>query len=561
MGVDLHPNGQSVLAGPALGACVYRVSVVAILVLAALLRLWALDFGLPNTRTRPDETGVIEKTILPARGQFDLEWANYPSAYIYACWIWGEVGLRAGQALGVVPSGGYAKVLRRWPEQVFLIQRAFSAAAGVAAVWLLMILARRSLGDAPALAAGLLLATSFLHVRDSHAAKPDALLALTVLVALLSMLPLARRASLAGGVLAGIGVGLAMAAKYPGVILLVPVYVAAVMGSEAKGWRRWLPASAVAAGVAAALFFVATSPYLVLNRESVTMIRRIIGLIFPDLFLESIAEGQTSSLPLLDGPGPSEYRSPEWWGTLFYHARFSLWYGMGMLPTLLAPFAVAWGFASRRAACVLAASFVVVYYLVVGVSPAMLARYMTPVLAMLFFLEAGMLCDAARRYAGNRARLVLALATLALVAQPLASAVAHNRIAARTDTRVLATRWLSEHLEPGTQLGVHGTRGWVWGRPMAPPGVRIVKAEEGAAALEEAGVRYFMTHDHELFWSTLDPDLMESLAPRLTLLAEFAPFGDESRPIFETSDAFYIPFHAFSGVQRPGPTVRIYAFE
>ena len=88
-----------------------------------------------------------------------------------------------------------------------------------------------------------------------------------------------------------------------------------------------------------------------------------------------------------------------------------------------------------------------------------------------------------------------------------------------------------------------------------------MQAERGAAALEEAGVRYVMTNDHELFFSTVDPELIESLSPRLTLLAEFAPFGEETQPIFETADAFYIPFHGFCGVQRPGPKVRIYAFE
>jgi len=561
MGVDQHSNGESSTAGPAVGARVYLAGSVAILVLAALLRFWALDSGLPNIRTRPDETEVINSTVGPARGDFDVDWVVYPSAYIYACWIWGEVGLRAGQALGVVQAGDYATVLRRSPAHVYLIQRVFSAAAGVAAVWVLMILARRSLGRAPALACGLLLATCFLHVRDSHAVKPDALLSLVVLLALLSMIPLARRASLGNGVLAGIGVGAAMATKYPGVVLLVPAYAAAVMGSSARGWRRWLPAPAVAAGATAALFFVATSPYLVLNRESVAMIRRTLGFVFPNLFLESIAEEQAGSLPLFEGPEVSEYGSPEWWGSLLYHARFSLWYGMGMLPTLLAPLAVAWGFASRRASCVLAASFAVAYYLMVGVSPAMMARYMTPLLPVLFFLEAGMLFDAARRYAGSRALLALALATLVLVAEPLASAVAHNRIAARTDTRVLATRWLSENLAPGTRLAVHGARFWIWGNPMVPLGVRIVQADKGAAALAEAGVRYVMTNDHELFWSTVDPDLMESLSPRLTLLAEFAPFGEEPRPIFESADAYYIPFHAFSGVQRPGPKVKIYAFE
>jgi 4-amino-4-deoxy-L-arabinose transferase-like glycosyltransferase len=437
----------------------------------------------------------------------------------------------------------------------------FSAAAGVAAVWLLMVLARRSLGHAPALAAGLLLATSFLHVRDSHAAKPDVLLSLMVLVALLSMIPLARRASLANGLLAGIGVGAAMAVKYPGVVLLVPAYAAAVMGSSARGWRRWLPAPAVAAGAAAALFFVATSPYLVFSREAIAGLSRSFGWIFPNLFPELIGAEPVEAPPVFDAPEPSEYGSPEWWGTLLYHARFSLWYGAGRLPTLLAPLAIAWGFATRRVSCLLSSVLAVVYYLMVGVSPAMMARYMTPLLPVLFFLEAGMLFDAAKRYAGSRELLVLALATLALVAEPLASAIAHDRIAARTDTRVLATRWLSEHLEPGTRIGVHGARFWVWGSPVLPRGVRGVQADRGAAALEEAGVRYVMTNDHELFFSTVDPDLIESLSPRLTLLAEFAPFGEETQPIFETADAFYIPFHGFSGVRRPGPKVRIYAFE
>jgi 4-amino-4-deoxy-L-arabinose transferase-like glycosyltransferase len=549
------------MAGPVLGANAYRVGAAAILVLAALLRFWALDSGLPNIRTRPDETEVINSTLGPARGDFDVDWVVYPSAYVYACWIWGEVGIRTGQALGVVPVGAYSAVLRRSPAHVYLIQRVFSAAAGVAAVWLLMILARRGLGRAPALASGLLLATCFLHVRDSHAAKPDVLLSLAVLVALLSMLPLARRASLGRGILAGVGVGFAMAVKYPGVVLLVPAYAAAVMGSQARGWRRWLPAPALAAGAAAALVFVATSPYLVLNRESIAMLRRTLGFVFPNLFLESIAEEQAQALPLLEGPEPSEYGSTRWWGTLLYHARFSLWYGIGVLPTLLAPFAVAWGFASRRVACVLAATFAVAYYLMVGVSPAMMARYMTPLVPALFLLEAGMLFDAAGRYARSRALLALGLVMLVLVAEPLASAIAHNRIAARTDTRVLATRWLSENLPSGTRLGVHGARFWIWGTPMVPRGVRIVQADQGAAALAEAGVSHVMTHDHELFWSTVDPELLESLSPRLELLAEFTPFGEEARPVFETADAFYIPFHAFSGVQRPGPTVRIYAFD
>src|SRR5206468_1935973 len=84
----------------------------------------------------------------------------------------------------------------------------------------------------------------FLHARDSHAAKPDVLFALGALVSLWAMVPLARRATLRRAAVAGLAVGITLAVKYPAVILLVPGYVAAALGSPARGWRRLEPAPA-----------------------------------------------------------------------------------------------------------------------------------------------------------------------------------------------------------------------------------------------------------------------------------------------------------------------------
>ena len=55
---------------------------------------------------------------------------------------------------------------------------------------------------------------------------------------------------------------------------------------------------------------------------------------------------------------------------------------------------------------------------------------------------------------------------------------------------------------------------------------------------------------------------MAALAPHLELLATFDPFAAGRRDaIFEPSDAYYIPFHGFAGVRRPGPLIRIYELE
>src|SRR5207245_6261905 len=87
-------------------------------------------------------------------------------------------------------------------------------------------------------------------------------------------------------------------------------------------------------------------------------------------------------------------------------------------------------------------------------------------LAVLGLLEGGLLSTVLARRP-----LVLLAAALVLVAEPLASAVAHDRIASRTDTRVLATRWMGEHLPRGAQVEIVGTRLWVYGGPQMPAGI------------------------------------------------------------------------------------------
>jgi hypothetical protein len=215
------------------------------------------------------------------------------------------------------------------------------------------------------------------------------------------------------------------------------------------------------------------------------------------------------------------------------------------------------------------AVLVVSYYVVVGVSPAMVARYMTPLIPVLLLLEVGLLHALVQRLAGagaggERRVAIAVIASAALVAaQPLAASVAHNRIAARTDTRVLATRWLeAQDLPKGAPIAIHGEVLMPYGRPTPPKGSRLAEVGPIASELEQAGVRYLVTHDHELYSSTVDRKRLEDLQPRLRLLVEFDPYTSErDRAVFEDVDPYYIPVYGFSGIYRPGPYIRIYAFE
>lgn len=559
-----------------MSARTFGVASVAIVLVAAALRFDGLSVGLPNQRTRPDEQPVVLEMLQPARGDYALDMLVYPNAYVYATWLWIEAGLAVGPTFGMEVPGGYEKTLHRAPGRIYELGRAMSALAGTLAVLLAMLMARRAWGTEAALATGVLAATCFLHARDSHALKPDAILSLTCLVALAGAVRLAERPSPGSVLGAGLGLGLAMATKYTGILMGVPLYVAGWMG-EAKpgrmgetkpGWRRLLPWPAIVAGIVGAAVFVLTSPHLIFQGALLEWSRALVGVVLPDLF--PMPEGGLigDSGPGLLEPVPpgvdlANYANRPWYHGLVFHTTFTLWYGIGVVATLLSPFAIAWGFARRRPLPVLAAVACSVQFFVMALTPAVTARYLTQMLPMLLLLEAGLLAWGVQRLPSAWRGWALGCLVMAVSTQPLLATLGHNRIASETDTRVLATEWLASNLEPRPRLAFAGSVLMPYGQPEPPKGARVVARGLDAAKLAEAGAEILVTHEHSLYFSTLDEAALARLRPGLTLLAEFDPAAspDAIPAVFEETDAYYIPVHGFDRVSRPGPLVRIYGLE
>jgi hypothetical protein len=191
-----------------------------------------------------------------------------------------------------------------------------------------------------------------------------------------------------------------------------------------------------------------------------------------------------------------------------------------------------------------------------------LVRYFTALVPVLSLLVAALVLAIAGRVPRPALRTVVAVGlTAALCVQPIASGVAHDRIAAETDTRVLAAQWMREHLPAGALVAVLGATLFTYADPELPPTVR--RAENGlpADAYARTGVTHVVTHEHRIPFSRLDAGHMAKLSPHLRLLAEWTPFAAGPAGGFEDEDAFYVPFYDFAGVVRPGPVVRIYAYE
>jgi hypothetical protein len=271
------------------------------------------------------------------------------------------------------------------------------AVAAIAATWWL---GRRAFGTpAAGIVAAAVVAVCTIHVAYSRAAVTDVPLTLGVAVAL--ALLVAGRLELAG-----IAIGLAMGFKYPGVFLLVPLVVA--------GWKQWRRLAL--SGVLAVATFLASSPFIVVHAHQ--------------------AWHEAFRVQRLARDG--------WLG--FEHDHIApiafvgrLWEGLG--PALIVcGVGLVFALVRRTRADLVLASFVVVYFADLLTLSAHFDRYVLPLVPAL-----GALAGRMRS---------LAPVTLLLLVVPLTWSIRDTKQLTRTDTRIVAYRWVEQHIRPGTHIAV-----------------------------------------------------------------------------------------------------------
>ncbi len=269
------------------------------------------------------------------------------------------------------------------------------ATSSIAAAWWL---GRRAFGTPSAgVVAAAAVAVCTVHVAYSHAAVTDVPLTLGVAVSL-ALLVSGRLE------LAGIAIGLAMGFKYPGVFLLVPLVVA--------GWKQWR--RLVVSGVLAAAAFLASSPFIVVHGHQawheafrVQRLARDGWLGFEHDHIAPIA----FVVRLWEGLGPA-----------------LILCGVGLVVALV----------RRTRTDLILSSFVVVYFADLLTLAAHFDRYVLPLVPAL-----GALAGRMRS---------LAPVTLLLLVVPLTWSIRDTKVLTRTDTRIVAHRWVEQHIPPGTRI-------------------------------------------------------------------------------------------------------------
>jgi 4-amino-4-deoxy-L-arabinose transferase-like glycosyltransferase len=347
------------------------------------LRLAGIQYGLPyGSLLDPDEQNVVPRAWRMTHGAgLNPHFFDWPTLVTHV--------LAPFQAW----QGGPSYLTGR------LVIVAF-ALVGVGAAWWL---GSAAYGTVAAAIAAAVTAVESTHVAFSHAAVTD--IPLTTFVTIALALLVTGRCELAG-----LAIGLAAAAKYPGVLVVVPLVVVA--------WHQWrrLALSLALAGVA----FFAASPFVFLDAGSTW--------------------SALSRIQREHRRGWLGFEHDHWSGIAF---GGRLWDGLGpVLVIAVAALLVALARRSRRGDVVLGV-FVVTYYVSLLPLHSHFPRYVLP-LVPAFGALAG------------RFR-AIAPVTLLLLIVPLAWSIRDDARLTRTDTRVVAAQWIAANVPKGSTIAAESS--------------------------------------------------------------------------------------------------------
>ena len=238
---------------------------LAILILALVLRVWHLQYGLPQI-LHPDEPTLLQPALRiadPAHFDPDPKFFNYPSLQIYVLslcfFVEGILSQGGSPSRPALPDVLGAAHVGRWLTTLF----------GVATVAVVYLLVSRHSSRRKGLVAALLLAVTPLHALDSHYTNVDIPMTFWLLLACLLALDAARDGKTTRFLFAAAALGFAGATKYTA-LAAFPLLPAATLLSTGPIKRPWTRSRRSAAGLAVcARAFLLAAPYTLLRFQDV----------------------------------------------------------------------------------------------------------------------------------------------------------------------------------------------------------------------------------------------------------------------------------------------------
>ncbi len=393
----------------------------AILVLAFILRWWGSGFGLPHLY-HADEPIVVNQALAYGAGTLKPVYLKIPqfvSLMVFACFGAYFLVLKA---FGIIKNPeAFGQLFLSDPTSFYLLARiVFGVLPGVLCIYLVYRLGKRLISPKHGLVAAFLLATAFLHVRDSHYIYMDIPLLCLFVGSFFPIDGVLTQGRKKDYVHFGILSGLAVAAKYNGVFIGAPFLIAHGMRFFRDRGKKLHFYFLLAGGIALAAFAVVNPASWIYARDFVSDTRKI-----------------------------SEFEGFIGWS---HHLSYSLAGGVGIPFLLVAGLGMALSLQRGQERLLPMLGFVLIYYFVLCVMSQPYERYVLPLIPFLsFFAATGLLLLSG---SGARRNIFLVFFLTACVLPSLVKTVLCDKILVRKDVRTLALEWAETHLPAESKVAL-----------------------------------------------------------------------------------------------------------
>jgi 4-amino-4-deoxy-L-arabinose transferase-like glycosyltransferase len=410
------------------------VTLAVIVLAAAALRFYGLAWGAPYGEFHWDEHFVFA-------GANALRVSMRAAAESTKFFMYGPLPMHLLNAVVWVHQHIRGPLdLTGFQDQVtyMVIGRAISAALGSATVLVAYFVGKRVSNRVGGLLAAALLATTVIHIAESHSFRVDLTMIFFLTVAWLFALRIVERGRWPDYLAAGVAVGAALGSKYSAAFILGVVAIAHLLAPnrpatwrDARGWLTWTlrGLSPLALSV---MVFALVNPMAFIYRNKFQQ----------DVYEQIVAPLSGTSRPIWMAQF-SDVQPQAYWFTT------NLWWSMGPALEMWGILGIAFLLWRRSRATLVAASFPLLYFLSAGGTVAPMARYTLP-LTPAFAVAAGAL--SAFLLEQQRWRKAALVATFAVLSTTSLYAVAYMNVYGSPDARLEASNYLWRNVPRNSRI-------------------------------------------------------------------------------------------------------------
>ncbi len=399
-----------------------------ILILAAALRLWGINFGLPYF-FHFDESTDIYGAFFAGSHQLQPHFFYFPMLYPYILlFIYGLLFV-VGFGLGAWSSFDRFFIAYLTDPSIFLLLgRLLTTIFSLTTVLLVFWIGKKLYSPRIGILAAFFLSVSFLHVQESHYIKQDVLTGLFSLLIYYFSVRIAKQASTTTYLFCGLILGLFASLKYNFFIVLPTVLLAQLL--QANGHlKKFVDQKILLTALTCSAIFIVLNPYLFIK--------------WPQAWSDILQQSKLTTTQWVSSDG-----QPVW----VYYLTFHLKHGLGMpllLTSLFGCLYLALKYRVKKNLLLIStpAAFFLTLILVGGTN---FARYAIMVLPHLSLISAIFLS-----WLISSNRLIIIIAILVIL-PTLVTTIKFDYLMTQPDTRAISKNWIEQNIPIGTKMVLEG---------------------------------------------------------------------------------------------------------